>query len=518
MNVFRSRRPRPPPPRPFNLRFRVHTLDSIPSTNVLLHVRWSVLGSVGASARTPSRPVGPGNSVRWEADFEAGVKIRRGERGGLAPCVMRFEVRSERLRKAGYGNEGAVEVDLSEVVAAGGFHRRSFLVHESLLNATLKVSMQIEDAGSGSEGEGEKERRRGKGEGKKASLMKKKSMAKNMSKRDFAKATMAIERRLSSDSSELVMVGNAAALPVLEETNGTPHPNAAVPKRTRRGERNAPLLPDAHLCSPSSVHFRDDLSDRQVTPLAAAYRLNSHSSHSSGGDSDDAHRQIPRASSFDSHALRTHPPNASTSFHDDGALNLPSYAHSPRITSTPSVPTSSEARTLFHDSIPPRLRSHESPPRPGAHYSPKAGILHPPAMLLSPTAQSPTGSKAIAAVMDYLVPDSAQEHVYEAVLQRRIRDAVTPHIVASRIGTDAVISKLFKAVRASSGSAEFPPMPVENLTRRRQSEVRRIWSGKIPSLELPLDSTFGGAVGLSKMTGSLSFPDMARGRKRDGLD
>lgn len=449
--------------------------------------------------------------MRWEADFEAGVKIGRGETGGLAPFVMRLEVRSERLRKAGYRNEGAVEVDLSEVVAAGGFHRRSFLVHESLLNATLKVSMQIEDAGSGSEGEDEKGQRRGKGDGKKASLKKKKAMAKNLTKRDLARASAAIERRLSSDSSDPVMVGNAAALPVLKEMNGAPHPNAAVPKRSRRGERNAPPVPDAHMCPPSSAHFRDDLSDRQVTPLAAAYRLNSHSSLSSGSDADDAHRQIARASSLDSHSLRTHPSNVSTSFHEDGALNMSSYAHPPRATSALSVPTSSEARTLFHDSIPPPLRPPESPPRPGPLYSSKAGILYSAAMLLSPTAQSPTGSKAIAAVMDYLVPDSAQDHVYEEVILRRIRDAVTPHIVSSRVETDDVISKLFTAARASSGSADFPPMPVENLTRRRQPEVRRIWSGRIPSLELPLDCALGGAVGLSKMTGSLSSPDMARG-------
>lgn len=145
--MFRNRRKREAQPRVFSAVLRIHQLDSIPSTSTLLYVHWAlprVVSSDQQTGRTKSKPVEAGNVVQWHEDFATNVSIpsEPTDSSVLQPCVLRLSIRSERRRKAGFDQQGVVDIDLTDVADTGRISR-SFLVHESLLNCTLKVSVRL---------------------------------------------------------------------------------------------------------------------------------------------------------------------------------------------------------------------------------------------------------------------------------------------------------------------------------------------------------------------------------------
>lgn len=126
----------------------VHQLDSIPEIHRLLYVHWRARRGVPAEGRTPSLAVEPGNVVRWNAHihFTIAIPADPADPTILQPAPLVLQLRSERrgrwLGTTSYQAEGTVEVDLSDA-AAVGVVARNFLVQESLLNTTLKLTIRV---------------------------------------------------------------------------------------------------------------------------------------------------------------------------------------------------------------------------------------------------------------------------------------------------------------------------------------------------------------------------------------
>lgn len=160
ITIERPTPPPSPPPKMLRSRFRrttdrvflvhltVHQLDSIPSLHRLLYVHWRARRATPSEGRTRSLAIEPGNVVVWNSatQFLITIPSEPTDASVLQPSPLTLQLRSERrsrwLATASYANEGAVHVDLSEV-AALGFVSRNFLLQDSLLNTTLKLSIRV---------------------------------------------------------------------------------------------------------------------------------------------------------------------------------------------------------------------------------------------------------------------------------------------------------------------------------------------------------------------------------------
>lgn len=135
------------PERTFHVDMTVHQLDSIPVTHRLLFVYWRV-PSARLDGYTPSAPVGSGNAVRWEQKVSFTLRIAADPASPvtLLPALLTLQLRSERRARwvgaASFTPEGKVDIDLAEVAAVGAVSR-NFLVQQSLLNTTLKISIRM---------------------------------------------------------------------------------------------------------------------------------------------------------------------------------------------------------------------------------------------------------------------------------------------------------------------------------------------------------------------------------------
>lgn len=140
--------------REFAVELTVHRLNSIPVTHRMMFIHWRLArrdAGTGAAhyGFTESRPVEPGNAVTWEAhvDFNARISADPADADALTlqRTPLQLQLRSERRSRIGvpsYNPEGVVEIDLADVAAAGTLNKH-FLVQESLLNATLHVSLRM---------------------------------------------------------------------------------------------------------------------------------------------------------------------------------------------------------------------------------------------------------------------------------------------------------------------------------------------------------------------------------------
>lgn len=139
--------------REFDVDLTVHRLNSIPVTHRMMFIHWRLARRDAASAAhygfTESKPVEPGNVVTWESPiaFTARIGADPGDADALTlqKTVLQLQVRSERRSRIGvpsYNPEGVVEIDLADVAALGSLDK-NFLVQESLLNATLHVSVRM---------------------------------------------------------------------------------------------------------------------------------------------------------------------------------------------------------------------------------------------------------------------------------------------------------------------------------------------------------------------------------------
>lgn len=136
------------PDRVFTVDLTVHRLESIPEIHRLLYVQWRTRKAFPAEGRTPSSAVEPGNLIRWNTDFNFSITIPADptDLTVLQPAPITFQLRSEqRTRWVGrmtYQDEGKVELDLAEV-AAIGYLSRNYLVQDTRLNTTLKLSIRV---------------------------------------------------------------------------------------------------------------------------------------------------------------------------------------------------------------------------------------------------------------------------------------------------------------------------------------------------------------------------------------
>lgn len=134
--------------RVFTVELTVHQLDSIPALHRLLHVHWRARRATPSEGRTPSLPVSPINQIKWDTHIPFVVTIPADTTDPtiLQPSPLTLQLRSERrsrwLASPTFLPEGTVQLDISDV-AALGFISRNFLVQDSLLNTTLKLSLRV---------------------------------------------------------------------------------------------------------------------------------------------------------------------------------------------------------------------------------------------------------------------------------------------------------------------------------------------------------------------------------------
>lgn len=141
--------------REFNVELTVHRLNNIPVTHRMMFIHWRLSRRDAGSPYygfTDARPVEAGNCVTWEARIEFTAKISSDSRDSSGKTIMRtpvqLQLRSEkkaarlRIGVPSYNPEGVVELDLAEVAVLGSLDKH-FLVQDSLLNATLHVSVKM---------------------------------------------------------------------------------------------------------------------------------------------------------------------------------------------------------------------------------------------------------------------------------------------------------------------------------------------------------------------------------------
>lgn len=139
---------RRPQERLFCVNLTVHQLDSIPVIHRQLYVYWRARRAQPSEGRTPAQPVEAGNVVRWNISNEFSIVIpsEPGDPTLLQPAPFELQIRSERqtrwIATTTYQKEGRVELDLSEMAAAGVLSR-NYLVQDSLLNMTLRLTIRV---------------------------------------------------------------------------------------------------------------------------------------------------------------------------------------------------------------------------------------------------------------------------------------------------------------------------------------------------------------------------------------
>jgi len=140
--------------REFAVELTVHRLNNIPVTHRMMFIHWRLARRDSGSPYygfTDARPVEAGNCVTWEArvGFTAKISSDPTDSDGktLSKTPLQLQLRSEKKQRfrigvPSYNPEGVVELDLAEVAASGSLNRH-ILVQDSLLNATLHVSLNM---------------------------------------------------------------------------------------------------------------------------------------------------------------------------------------------------------------------------------------------------------------------------------------------------------------------------------------------------------------------------------------
>jgi N-terminal C2 in EEIG1 and EHBP1 proteins len=396
--MFRSLRRRAGPTRVFEARLSIAQLDSIPVTSAVMFVRWEVLRASLATpptGRTLSKPVEQGNVVRWNEAFEFSVRIPSDPRDAslLQPCVLRLSIRSERRRKTGDDQHGVVEVDLAEVAGVGRV-ARSFLVHESILNSLLKVNLKMVLS------EGDSIFRRPIGAMQPSSTAQSvpapsSSIATGLAALNSASSASLGSSVLPSSENLQVFVNK----PSVANSLGGSGTSAGLSSGNGSGRFNSSK---SRLVPPSSF-----------APSAIA------------GEALSAVHNAPSQS------------QRSTS------SPLPSTSQASKVAAVPQLPSIS----LPTINAPQIQRPYGAWPSPGLLPH---GPLHAPMSPRSPIATS------AAAVLESLVPETAQEEVYETIRLARVRDFVPPYILASRVPAGVAIDRLLAKERMNMYAAPAP--------------------------------------------------------------
>lgn len=498
--MFRALRRRAGPVRVFSVSLRIHQLDSIPVTNSLVFVRWELVRkdlSETPTDRTLPRPIEPGNIVRWNEDFPFDVRIPSDsvDTSVLQPCVLRLCIRSERRRKAGFDDHGVVEIDLAHI-ACDGKVTRSFLAQGSKLNSTLKLTIKVSQV-----------------------------VGNDIFRRPGAGST-----------------SSQASIPPASIPAATPHPSASTV--TNFATLNGP---SSGLSPPSGSRMVDASSVAPSTGNVAQSTGRpfgvAPTGTSGGGNvrSEGILRQPPRRSSaiepaqvqMDGHRLLHNgapPPVAGmqnpilhtscsvpifTTGEDrhrvrsvenrilhgnedgdaayDGSNHvgnlLPVEASVPAAHTPPVSPSTTRVDSLLLGS---------SVVEPGA--TPTASHAVP----LSP--RSPSGSVSAAAVLEYLVPEAVQEPVYEDVRLRRVRNAVAPHLVSSRVPVSVVLDRVFEGLsKTRSSTIESGKPDVKALGAKHHSREAD-GAFNVAAIHVPMTKPLLGQAALST---SRSTPGMS---------
>lgn len=406
--MLRSLRRRTAPARVFDARLIVHQLESLPMTNIVVHVRWEVTQSGLASPPsgcTQPRPVQPGNFVRWDQTFFFNVRLMSEPHDSslLQPCVLRLSVRSDRRKKSDNDHLGVVEIDLAEVAGVGKLSR-SCLVHKSLLNSLLKISLKMQLR----EGDSIFRSPSGKYQGQQQDSVQASAAPKN--KLPFA--TLNINGHLLSNTllatnfGRNAVDGSASQLPTPAD-----HFQSGPLRRTES---------TSAVCLQST----DDSHRQEVLRSWNSFQIGQDAPQYSSSDrsNDDEHRR-----SLDSHSQNYATRRASRNASGAGD----------KTSDVPALPKLNFAK----DKSRTRGRSRVLDRKPSRFRSLPASEDNDSQFLTSPI--SPTPLPCASTVLDYFVPECDQEDVYESMRLARVRDTVPAHIVASRVSAEDVISDLF---------------------------------------------------------------------------
>lgn len=423
--MFRNRRRREALQRVFSVVLRIHQLDSIPSTSTSLYVQWALPDR--QTGRTKSKPVEAGNLVQWHEDFSADVTMPSdpSDSSVLQPCVLRLFVRSERRRKAGFEQQGLVEIDLADVADTGRVSR-SFLLRESPLNCTLKVSLRL-----------------------------------------HLKSGEAMFRSRSTNAADNnVLVPNETAPRGIRPLTTTGSSTTAVSGATDLHEMEAICtdLPSVSRSSASSASAASGAKYVDSMPLYTMGDLEAVvagrdrgrgfgsdvpeveskfvSQRSGNGTSTGSRLAVPPrraeisplslAVMTEGSSART---GAPTKFDDDKLPSLQRYDEQRHLHVTPPAKLDSALRcSVSPEPLSPSQTLSQS--RAGPPLSPR----------------SPSGSVA-AKVLDYLSPEAVQSSVYEDMRLQRIRKEVPPKIVETREPVAAVLGRVLESLGATSGEA-----------------------------------------------------------------
>jgi hypothetical protein len=349
----------------------------------------------------------------------------------LQPCVVRLSIRSERRRKAGYEQQGVVEIDLADVADSGRLSR-SFLVHESLLNCTLKVSVRMQ-----------------------------------------LKSGDAMFRRQGVVSGHLP--SSVASTPPIRLVPSTASSSTSLkssiiasPMRATESTSSGPgsLLPVTILDASDSHRGTGRANSYALGDLEAAVSRN-HCGNIVGHVSEAEHfaTQSGRVLSESEHtvsSLRRAEMQllaAAQAGNRGNALTVRSSVSEPFVDDSfgsrggswaaarDAAPATRAQSGLRSDGVAPNM----SPPL--------SSLRSRSTTPLSP--RSPSGSTSAAAVLDHLVPEAVQKDVYELVRLRRIRREVPKHIVDSRVPVAAVLDRILVKERSRSAAeqASAPRMP-----------------------------------------------------------
>lgn len=366
--------------------------------------------------------------MQWHEDFSVDVTMPSDptDSSVLQPCVLRLFVRSERRRKAGFEQQGLVEIDLTDVAETGRVSR-SFLLSESPLNCTLKVSVRL-----------------------------------------HLKSGEAMFRSRATNAPEkTVHVPNETAPRGVRPLTTNGSSSAVVPGETDLHLMKA-VRSDPPSVSRSSASSAGATSGAKFVDTAPSYTMSDLEAVVAGRDRDGAFaNNIPEVES----KLVSQRSGNEASFGNRRAapprranispLSLATLADESRART--GVPTKSDDANLpglhqdglRHDSLattPSKLdsalRCAVSPEPPSASQTLLQSRAGPP---LSP--RSPSGSVA-AKVLDYLSPEAVQSSVYEEMRLQRIRNEVSPKIVETREPTVAVIGRILESLDASRSEAQ----------------------------------------------------------------
>lgn len=140
---------RRPQERVFRVTLTVHRLDSIPAVHREFYVHWQARRAQPSNGRTPNQAIeAAAKRVMWNTTQSFTVTIPSDPTDSLIlqPSILTLQLRSERKSRwassNAYNMDGSVELDIAEL-AALRYVSRNFLVENSPLNITLKLSIRV---------------------------------------------------------------------------------------------------------------------------------------------------------------------------------------------------------------------------------------------------------------------------------------------------------------------------------------------------------------------------------------